>query len=430
MVILLYYSLKKMIDMINKKIISVLICILFVLTILIPLTTAMSINKVENSDSLVFLEIESIDNKALFFDDIIGDINVRYWEHFVDDVRVMNDSILLHIDKDGGIIKYEKNWCEIESKLMDYGDFDIEIENYDEKQLVMFPDEEDVTFYFTFYDQLECPVVCWEVCYSDGSIIFYDLQSKEIGYAIPMPSNGFSMSGHNHLQGSEDPWKNWRTNANMYFEMWTSTNVSISLPPASTVSSYVSDPSFELFFEIAHGDHTRFRCVQYPSTEVYYHSTGSWNYCAQNDMEDRQAMRFAFIGSCGGMDETGPGSFSDEFRKGQMEDTATIGYTDMDTPAWYSSFKWQNFMFTKMDEKETMYDAFLAACAEYPIFVDVCKFVGDGSLKIQTKSRFSQFNPKYVPTSYWDGGQFVYPGTNYGTFYNYLDQTLCNLLNL
>jgi hypothetical protein len=38
-------------------------------------------------------------------------------------------------------------------------------------------------------------------------------------------------------------------------------------------------------------------------------------------------------------------------------------------------------------------------------------------------SRFSQFNPKYVPTSYWDGGEFVLPGTNTATFYNYLDSS-------
>ena len=37
-------------------------------------------------------------------------------------------------------------------------------------------------------------------------------------------------------------------------------------------------------------------------------------------------------------------------------------------------------------------------------------------------SRFNQFNPRFVPTSYWDGGQFALPGTNTGTFYNYLDQ--------
>jgi len=36
-------------------------------------------------------------------------------------------------------------------------------------------------------------------------------------------------------------------------------------------------------------------------------------------------------------------------------------------------------------------------------------------------ARFNQFNPKWVPTSYWDGGEYVYPGTNYATFYNYLD---------
>jgi hypothetical protein len=38
-------------------------------------------------------------------------------------------------------------------------------------------------------------------------------------------------------------------------------------------------------------------------------------------------------------------------------------------------------------------------------------------------TRFNEFNPAWVPTSYWDGGQYVYPGTDYSTFYNYLDST-------
>lgn len=38
-------------------------------------------------------------------------------------------------------------------------------------------------------------------------------------------------------------------------------------------------------------------------------------------------------------------------------------------------------------------------------------------------ARFYEFNPKYVPTSYWDGGEFVYPGTNMATFYSYLDSS-------
>ncbi len=35
-------------------------------------------------------------------------------------------------------------------------------------------------------------------------------------------------------------------------------------------------------------------------------------------------------------------------------------------------------------------------------------------------ARFNEFNPRWVPTSYWDGGQYVYPGTNTATFYSYL----------
>lgn len=38
-------------------------------------------------------------------------------------------------------------------------------------------------------------------------------------------------------------------------------------------------------------------------------------------------------------------------------------------------------------------------------------------------SRFYEFNPKYVPTSYWDGGQYTYPGTSTNTFYQYLDSS-------
>lgn len=47
------------------------------------------------------------------------------------------------------------------------------------------------------------------------------------------------------------------------------------------------------------------------------------------------------------------------------------------------------------------------------------ELVYDKNLEAQT--RFYEFNPKYVPTSYWDGGQYVLPGTDINTFYSYLD---------
>jgi hypothetical protein len=47
------------------------------------------------------------------------------------------------------------------------------------------------------------------------------------------------------------------------------------------------------------------------------------------------------------------------------------------------------------------------------------ELVSDKNTK--ASQRFNQFNPRYVPTSYWDGGQYVLPGTNTATFRNYLD---------
>ena len=39
------------------------------------------------------------------------------------------------------------------------------------------------------------------------------------------------------------------------------------------------------------------------------------------------------------------------------------------------------------------------------------------------ESRFMEFNPMWVPTSYFDAGEFVYPGTDYDTFYSYLNSS-------
>lgn len=39
----------------------------------------------------------------------------------------------------------------------------------------------------------------------------------------------------------------------------------------------------------------------------------------------------------------------------------------------------------------------------------------------EANSRFYEFNPMWVPTSYWDGGENVYPGTNDATFSSYLN---------
>jgi hypothetical protein len=92
-------------------------------------------------------------------------------------------------------------------------------------------------------------------------------------------------------------------------------------------------------------------------------------------------MKFAFIGSCSGMDRTNNKTFSNEFRKGENFGTVTIGYTHMyDCPDWTSSLEWQDQMFAYMNSGKTMKQAYDLACADYPIIADYVKFVGDTEL--------------------------------------------------
>lgn len=52
---------------------------------------------------------------------------------------------------------------------------------------------------------------------------------------------------------------------------------------------------------------------------------------------------------------------------------------------------------------------------------EYCEMVVDKNSA--ANSHMNAYNLYWVPTSYFDGGQFVYPGTNYNSFYNYLDSS-------
>jgi PKD repeat protein len=83
------------------------------------------------------------------------------------------------------------------------------------------------------------------------------------------------------------------------------------------------------------------------------------------------------------MRDTGPGTLSYEFRKGEMQDTVTIGYIGMEScPGWSVSLEWQDYMFYAMNAGNTIKDAFDLACIEYPTIADCVAFVGDTDLII------------------------------------------------
>jgi hypothetical protein len=129
------------------------------------------------------------------------------------------------------------------------------------------------------------------------------------------------------------------------------------------------------FYELAHGDEYQFQADQSGS---YYTAT-----ILQTDMVNRQPMEFAFLGSCHGMTGTDQGTFSYEFRKGQMVDTVTVGFDHMENcPGWEFGYQWQDSLFENMSKGVPIKEAFDMATAQYPTIAPAVVFLGDYSLAV------------------------------------------------
>ena len=99
------------------------------------------------------------------------------------------------------------------------------------KQAVVFPEIDDLSYFYRVYADQAFPLYCWEIRYVDGNTMLYDLDGNRIGSGIPAPS-GFSLSGY-HNASWPDPWKKYRENADFCFSKWCDTTTSLSLPKPS-----------------------------------------------------------------------------------------------------------------------------------------------------------------------------------------------------
>lgn len=320
-------------------------------------------------------EIQNTKGKILSIDKMIFDVHVKYYEHYENNALIKNDSILLHINPETNeILLYEKNWDEVSVDTSLFFEEEIKIKNSFWKRLVVFPSQKDCGKFYTISNDLEFPITCWEVRHCNGETILYNEKGEEIGNGIPAPAEGgFSLSGWDDNYGY--PWENWRESANQWFRKWCDFTITDKGPSKSVISEHVSNPEIDYFYELAHGSSTVFK----PCPNEWYRS-----YMVSDDIEKRQPMKFAFIGSCGGMDTTSNGSFSHAFRKGEMYGTVTIGYSGMgESPGWSRSLYWQDTLFENMANGQTFKESFDNACLNYPIIVDAVRFKGDENLSIE-----------------------------------------------
>ncbi len=332
-------------------------------------------------------DVEATTDKALTARSTFGDIDVQYYEHVIDGFEVMNDSILVQTDNDTGeLIKYEKQWRSINETIIPDSTSGFEPEKpYVWTEKVVFLAKADGGWFYSFDVDQDFPLACREVRYKDGTTLLHDFDGDVIGSGVPAPSEkGFSMNGYCNSR-DPDHWRKLSENADKWFSKWLDESARVSLPTPEQVSSYIKDDHVSCFYESAHGNYEYFQCGERSTYEVAD---------AIEDMKGRPPMKFAFLGSCGGMDSTGPGSFSYAFRKGKIENTTTVGYYQVTGEGWRYTLPWQDLMFQKMDGNYTVKKAFNRACARYPVIAKQVKFRGDPNLKITDDIDYNYYPEK------------------------------------
>ena len=113
------------------------------------------------------------------------------------------------------------------------------------------------------------------------------------------------------------------------------------MPLLNTVTTKLEDDDLDYFYWFAHSpggefpDSTRF-LLDWNGEDSWYKATD-----VNDALSDRDAVKFAFIGSCEGITNIGSGTLSYAFRKGQTTNTVTVGYTHMSSSqGWADLMPW------------------------------------------------------------------------------------------
>ncbi len=254
---------------------------------------------------------------------------------------------------------------------------------------------------------------CWVVRSIDAgqvTLTVIDAVTGDLlGHGVPPPYNAYSLAGPaSCIYGWN--YTAWSEHAASWFNtMGYDTDID-SLPTMDQVKAHIKSDSTALFYELAHGGYSSMQInCEGGTTTLWAFRVGLW-------MRGRAKMPFAFIGSCSGLCETGPGTFSYEFRKGSVENTVTVGYCfgDVCLTCWEWSIEWQTALFDYMSQGWTVKAAFDQAMADYPVCAaDSCvRFLGDETFKVVPVVRRDPEAPE-VTVTWPNGGEVLMYGSQY-----------------
>jgi len=334
----------------------------------------------------------------------IDDKIVYFHQRKIDEAIVEKDSMVYQFDKDTGELLAKRiHWRDdLPEHLSDSMIAKEQAESLVEgevqfSRLCIISPESDV---FPIKPAPRNP--CWVVRSIDNGnlvVTITDALNGEIlGYGIPPPYSAFSppalctafsMSGPQYFDPCSGVWYGWYKNAEFWFnEMGYSTEV-VQWPTEEKIKSHIQSNETAMFYEIAHSggrsDQFKSGCIGGSEPEYTYAcEVEEW-------IANYTKMPFAFLASCFSMCNTSDGSLSYAFRKGSMENTATIGYCNMSDEkcftCWIYSLDWQDALFDYMNQSYTVKYAFDEANADYPCCTETgcIRFAGDENFKVVPK---------------------------------------------
>jgi hypothetical protein len=355
-----------------------------------------------------------------FVEDVFGSKRVYYHQRMIDDAIVERDYIVYQFDKDTDeFLAKLMHWRD---DLPDHLSGDL-VDRWTAEAMV----EGAVLFSNLYIISPESDVYpldpvprnpCWVVrSESEGRMIVTIIDAVEgvlLGYGVPPPYTGFSLTGPQEFQPCSGAWTSWMNNAMSWFNTMGYPTEGIVWAREAKVRSHIKSGQTAMFYELAHGGSDLFQsgCLAGDiPVAITAAKIETW-------IADYTKMPFAFIGSCGGLCETGDDTFAYEFRKGEAESTAVVGYCDMAetwcSTCWSLSISWQNKLFTYMNQGYTVKDALDMANADYPACgTNGCmRFAGDEDWTVVPVIKRDPWPPEVTVQSP-NGGEVLYHGTDY-----------------
>ncbi len=231
---------------------------------------------------------------------------------------------------------------------------------------------------------------CWAVYSIDetkGSLltVIDAVEGRVLGYGIGPPHTAFSLSGPWSQGPCANAWLDWYLNARERFDIMGYDTWWLQWPTQEEVRTHIGSDTVAMFYEIAHGDWVSFDSG---CDGGFYETT--WVDEVENWIAGYTKMPFTFLASCSAMCFTGDGTLSHAFRKGSMENTATVGYCGMwadvacRDDCWPLSLDWQRAFFSYLEDGDTVKEAFDKANWDYPECSNnqCMRFAGDESFRV------------------------------------------------